>query len=287
MIDDRQVTRVYLLPKGVTDRPAPARSTFTSNRTEASIQGERRQREVSMDITITGRGAGVTDRFRDYVEERATKVEQLADKSLSFEVRLCRHHETNGSSGDDRIELTLIGPGPLIRAEAGAGDKYAAFDMAYDKLMERIRRAKDRKKVHKGGRGRLGSVRSVDHRDFRLGDVEPADSEMLRRVDPETGAIAVPDQAPPAAAVESDGDEYSPVVIRHKVFSSEPMTVDDALYYMELVGHDFYLFIDQETGRPSVVYRRKGWDYGVIHLDDAAAERQEVVTAARVGALVR
>jgi hypothetical protein len=46
------------------------------------------------------------------------------------------------------------------------------------------------------------------------------------------------------------------------------MTVDDALYFMELVGHDFYLFVDSDTGRPSVVYRRKGWDYGLIGIDD-------------------
>ncbi|BDI21693.1 ribosome hibernation-promoting factor, HPF/YfiA family [Herbiconiux sp. L3-i23] len=234
-----------------------------------------------MDITITGRGAGITDRFRGYVEEKAEKVEQLAERTLSFEVRLCRHHATNGTSGDDRVELTLIGPGPIVRAEAGGGDKYAAFDIAFDKLLERLRRAKDRRKVHKGS-ARLGTVRAVDHRDFRVGDIQPADSEVLRRVDPETGSIAlVPEAEQVDGTVETRGDDYSPVVIRHKVFSSTPMSVDDALYYMELVGHDFYLFIDEETTRPSVVYRRKGWDYGVIHLDEAAAEHQETVTAAR------
>jgi ribosomal subunit interface protein len=234
-----------------------------------------------MDITITGRGAGITDRFRGYVEEKAEKVEQLAERALSFEVRLCRHHATNGTSGDDRVELTLIGPGPIVRAEAGGGDKYAAFDIAFDKLLERLRRAKDRRKVHKGS-ARLGTVRAVDHRDFRVGDIQPADSEVLRRVDPETGSIAlVPDAEQVDGTVETRGDDYSPVVIRHKVFSSTPMSVDDALYYMELVGHDFYLFIDEETTRPSVVYRRKGWDYGVIHLDEEAAEHQETVTAAR------
>jgi hypothetical protein len=97
-----------------------------------------------------------------------------------------------------------------------------------------------------------------------------------------TGAVDIgseaADQAPAAA---EDEEEYCPVVIRTKVFASTPMTVDDALYYMELVGHDFYLFIDQQTERPSVVYRRKGWDYGVISLDDDADELQEVVTATR------
>ena len=263
-----------------------------------------------MDITITGRGAGITDRFRDHVEEKAAKVEQLAERALALEVRLCRHHETHGTAGDDRVELTLIGPGPVVRAEAGANDKYAAFDFALDKLMERLRRAKDRKKVHRG-QHRPPTMRSVDHRDFRLVDVEPADAEVLRRVDAQTGAISSSAKTttlgrsvsePPVTteaidlsqlSVEQyaelhsddgasiDDTEYSPVVIRHKVFASRPMTVDDALYYMELVGHDFYLFIDSESERPSVVYRRKGWDYGVIHLDESAEELQEVATAAR------
>ncbi len=263
-----------------------------------------------MDITITGRGAGITDRFRDHVEDKAAKVEQLAERALALEIRLCRHHETNGTAGDDRVELTLIGPGPVVRAEAGANDKYAAFDFAFDKLMERLRRAKDRRKVHRG-QHRPTTMRSVDHRDFRLVDVEPADAEVLRRVDAETGSISesarqttigrTVDEPPVLTAAldlsslnaeqyaalhtddgASDDDyDYSPVVIRHKVFASTPMTVDDALYYMELVGHDFYLFIDSESERPSVVYRRKGWDYGVIHLDAAADELQEVATAAR------
>jgi ribosomal subunit interface protein len=261
-----------------------------------------------MDVTITGRGAGITDRFRDHVEEKAAKVEQLAERALVLEVRLCRHDETHGTAGDDRVELTLIGPGPVIRAEAGANDKYAAFDTALDKLMERLRRAKDRRKVHRG-QHRPPTMRSVDHRDFRLADIEPADAEVLRRVDAETGSISESArltsigrsaQEPPVTtemldlsqlSVEqyselhsddgADDDEYSPVVIRHKVFASHPMTVDDALYYMELVGHDFYLFMDSESELPSVVYRRKGWDYGVIHLDESADELQEVATAAR------
>ena len=100
-----------------------------------------------MDITITGRGVGIPDRFEDYATEKADKVAQLAEKALALEIKLIRHHETNGSSGDDRVELTLIGPGPIVRAEAGAGDKYAAFDIALDKMVERIRQAKDRRKV--------------------------------------------------------------------------------------------------------------------------------------------
>src|SRR6187549_3694940 len=107
-------------------------------------------RRVAMDVTITGRNVGIPDRFEDYANEKAEKVAHLADRALALEIRLCRHHETNGTSGDDRVELTLIGPGPVVRAEAGAADKYAAFDLALDKLIERIRQAKDRRKVHRG-----------------------------------------------------------------------------------------------------------------------------------------
>jgi len=238
-----------------------------------------------MDITVIGRNCGITDRFRAHVDEKAEKIGQLADRADMFEVRLCRHHEkTNGNAGDDRVELTLIGPGPIIRAEAGAPDKYAAFDLAFSKLLERLRRARDRRKVHRG-QHRPPTVRAVDHDDFRLADVVPADADTLRRIDPKTGVLnTVPNGVAADAGNEDEPlgyEGYSPVVIRRKTFSSLPMTVDDALYYMELVGHDFYLFKDAETGRPSVVYRRKGWDYGVIGLDDHAEEVQEAATTAR------
>ena len=214
-----------------------------------------------MDITITGRGVGIPDRFEDYATEKAEKVGQLAEKALALEIKLVRHHETNGSSGDDRVELTLIGPGPVVRAEAGAADKYAAFDMALDKMIERIRQAKDRKKVHRGQHRptSLGEATS----NGRVLDVVPASAEVISAVT--TGSIPLPD----APAEEA---EWSPVVIRQKVFPGERMTQEEAVDRMELVGHDFFLFIDARTDRPSVVYRRKGWDYGVIGLEESRDE---------------
>ncbi|MDQ1598496.1 MAG: hypothetical protein QOI70_1920 [Microbacteriaceae bacterium] len=226
-----------------------------------------------MEISINGRNLGITDRFRDYVTEKAEKIAHLADRALAFEVKVSRHNEKNGSTGDDRVELTLIGPGPLVRAEADGSDKYVAFDLALDKIVERLRRAKDRHKVHRGNH-RPTSLREASASGFSVTDLRPADASVMEKV--RTGAIDI-DNATPSAE-EAD---WSPVVIRKKVFASVPMTVDDALYYMELVGHDFYLFIDAETDRPSVVYRRKGWDYGVIGLDDSATELQEVATATR------
>jgi ribosomal subunit interface protein len=210
-----------------------------------------------VEITITGQGLGVTDRFREYVAEKAEKVDHLADKTIAFEVKVCRHHEkSTGPTGDDRVELTLIGPGPIVRAESAGSDKYVAFDLAIDKLVERIRQAKDRRKVHRG-QHRPVSLREASTNGFSVVDITPASVDLLERV--ATGSIPVP----------ADEDEvYSPVVIREKVFPAAHMTTENALDHMELVGHDFFLFIDATTGHPSVVYRRKGWDYGVISLDE-------------------
>jgi ribosomal subunit interface protein len=217
-----------------------------------------------MEISINGLGLGITDRFRTYATEKAEKISHLAEKALAFEIKVSRHNEKNGSNGDDRVELTLIGPGPLVRAESNGSDKYVALDLALDKLVERLRRAKDRQKVHHG-KHRPTSLREAAAGGFAATDLRPASVEVMEKV--RTGEIPLPDLSLP----EDELDDWSPVVIRKKVFEAMPMTVDDALYYMELVGHDFYLFIDAETDRPSVVYRRKGWDYGVIGLDNVAA----------------
>ncbi len=220
-----------------------------------------------MDVTITGRNVGVTDRFRTYVEQKSEKIDVLADRALAFEVRISRHNEkSGGSQGEDRVELTLIGPGPLVRAESAASDKYAAFDLAFARITERLRRARDRRKVHHG-RHRPTSVAEAAGNAFDGMGVVPADGKLIEDV--ATGAVPVVDDQ----REDDESEVYSPVVIRQKVFEAAPMTVDDALYHMELVGHDFYLFLDAETRRPSVVYRRKGWDYGVIGLDEVAADR--------------
>jgi len=219
-----------------------------------------------VDITITGRNNGITDRFRDYATEKAEKVEHLADRALVLEIKVSRHHEKSAgrTPEDDRVELTLVGPGPVIRAEASGSDKYVAFDLAIDKLMERVRRAKDKRKVHRGNH-RPVSLREASADGFRVVDITPADPETIAKV--ATGSIPTIDEA------TADGEEaYSPVVVRSKVFPAATMTVDEAVDQLELVGHDFFLFIDAASDRASVVYRRTGWNYGVISLEHDAEE---------------
>lgn len=207
-----------------------------------------------MEINISARNLSVSDRFKDYVQDRAHKVEQLAHRVESLDIKVTRHDHSRNSGPEDQVELTVFEPGHVIRAEAHAGDKFAAFDAALGKLAERLRRAADRRKVHHGRHGSIGASELSAH-DFAELDIKPADADLL------LGTV----KSEEAAETEPDFGE-SPVVIRRKQFEATPMTVDDALYHMELVGHDFYLFHDSETDKPSVVYRRKGWNYGVITL---------------------
>ena len=206
-----------------------------------------------MQVNITARNLTVSDRFRDYVADRTHKVEQLTHKGQALDIKVTRHDHSKNSGPEDQVELTVFEPGHVIRAEAHAGDKFAAFDIALAKLSERLRRAADRRKVHHGRHSSLGASELSAH-DFAELDIKPVDSDVLLG-------------KPHAEQVDEAPDMgISPVVIRRKEFEATPMTVDDALYHMELIGHDFYLFQDSETGKPSVVYRRKGWNYGVITL---------------------
>ena len=234
-----------------------------------------------MELIIVARHIEITDRFRRYVDDKAGKITNLADRPMELHITVSRHHGGKGLVGSDRVELTLIGAGPVVRAESDGEDKYAAFDLALGRLLERLRRAKDRKKVHRGGAHRPTSLQEASSAGFRQVDLIPASPEEMERV--ATGAIPTSQMSPQAAAAaeveaeraaaattEDEEEVYTPVIIRKKVFEAPAMSLDDAMYYMELVGHDFYLFVDEETQRPSVVYRRKGWDYGVIGLDRAS-----------------
>ena len=196
-----------------------------------------------MDIVVTGRHLTVSDRFRAHIEEKLEKITQLEPRTRRVEVLVS--HESNRRQAEvcDKVEITCYAKGPVVRAEACVEDKYAALDLAIDKLMERLRRQKDRRQVHRGRRT-PESVASA------------------------TARIVTPAEGGPAGVVD-DVDQFgdSPVEVREKVHRSVPMTLSDALSHMELVGHDFYLFHDIETDRASVVYRRHGWSYGVLHLD--------------------
>jgi ribosomal subunit interface protein len=219
-----------------------------------------------MEIIVKGRHTDVGDRFRRHVDTKLAKVEKLDPKVIRVDVEVSEEHNPRQSDTRERIELTIVSRGPVIRAEAAADDRYAALDAALGKLENRLRRACDRRKAHHGthGRARLADALAPENEELPPVTPErtPAPAEEPARV-PEDEAYAPPEpEGIVPIAMEGDG----PVVLREKAHKADPMTIDQALFEMELVGHDFYLFRDKESGRPSVVYRRRGWDYGVIRL---------------------
>lgn len=203
-----------------------------------------------MELKISAKNLTVSDRFRDYVSERAEKVEHLLHKVQELAVKVTRHDHSRNSGPEDQVELTVFATGQIIRAEAHAQDKFAAFDVAWGKLAERLRRANDRRKPHHGHHGAPGTA-ELSATEFSALDITPADLTLLH---------------PSEAAEEAKDFGSSPVVIRRKEFHAETMSADDAISNMEMLGHDFYLFLDSVNGKASVVYRRKGWNYGVIAL---------------------
>lgn len=169
----------------MTSRGCARMVTLTGVMNSLPAEGATRQQkpEVAMHVNYITRHIDITDRFRQYVSDKMTKVEQLNDKAFELDVTVSRHHGGKGLVGGDRVELTLIGPGPVIRAESDGEDKYAAFDLALGRLIEQLRRDKDKHKVHRGGGHHHKSLHEASADGFRGLDIEPASIEVLEEVD--------------------------------------------------------------------------------------------------------
>lgn len=200
-----------------------------------------------MEIVVKGRRTEVPDRFRQHAVEKLAKLERWDGKIISVDVELSKERNPRLSDVSDRIELTCRTRGPVIRAEAAAADPYAALDLAHGKLEIRLRKSADRRRVHHGSRTPVSVAAATAGLRPRQEGAEPA----------------IEDRFEGGGEVDGQG----PFLVREKTHRADPMSLDQALYEMELVGHDFYLFVDAELGRPSVVYRRHGYDYGVIRLE--------------------
>jgi ribosomal subunit interface protein len=203
-----------------------------------------------VDIVVKGRHYEVSERFKAHVEDKLSRLEKYDNRIIRVEVEVCKEPNPRLAEQSVRLEITIRSKGPVIRAEAAAEDKMAALDKAVARLSAQARKASDRRRIHRGTRTPVSLAQAMAA--MPLSEGEPGDgngSPLARKEGPIT--------------VIGDG----PLVVREKSHPAEPMGVDDALYEMELVGHDFFLFIDKETSSPAVVYRRKGYNYGVIRLD--------------------
>jgi ribosomal subunit interface protein len=204
-----------------------------------------------MDIVLNSRHCELTDRFRSHVEEKLARLEKHDHRVIRVEVEVEKERNPRQADRAVRVQLTAFSKGPVVRAEAAAEEKMAALDQALDRMVAQMRRAADRRRVHRGRRTPTSVGKA-------LADLPPS-------VDGTAAATEGDDAPRHVGPITVMGD--GPLVVREKNHKAAPMTLDQALYEMELVGHDFFLFVDKESERPSVVYRRRGYDYGVITLE--------------------
>lgn len=197
------------------------------------------------EVVVKGRNVEIPDHYRVYVSQKLARLERFDRTIYLFDVELKHAPNRRQRKSCQRVEITARGRGPVSRAEACANSFYAAFESAVDKLENRLRKVKDRRNIH-------------------YGDKTPVSLAAA------TAAVPPVEQAPTTEETHERDGEVVPHepgrIVRVKEHPATPMTVDDALYEMELVGHDFFLFHDKDTDRPSVVYRRHGYNYGLIRL---------------------
>jgi len=210
-----------------------------------------------VDIIFRGRRTGVPERFREYATAKLGKISKLDQKTISIDVEITLERNPRQSAQRERVELTVYSRGPVVRAEAAADDRFQALDRALAKLEMHMRRARDRRKTRKPGHGAPAEAAAAASGAGSLPPAGPADTSLDHW--PETGV-----QLDAVVPIPMEGD--GPLVVREKFHNATPMSIDRALHEMELVGHDFFLFRDEASRLPSVVYRRRGYDYGVIRL---------------------
>jgi len=208
---------------------------------------------TSVEVVFKGRNVEIPDHFRVYVSQKLARLERFDRTIYLFDVELDHERNRRQRKSCQRVEITARGRGPVVRGEACADSFYGALEAALIKLESRLRRGKDRRKVH------YGDKTPVSVAEATAGTASPVEKALYNELDTELAE---------SHQLSADGfDNHEPGrVVRTKEHQATPMTVDDALYEMELVGHDFFLFYDKETERPSVVYRRRGYDYGLIRL---------------------
>ncbi len=224
-------------------------STQSAQSSQSSADGQGADAGPSAHVQVTGRNVEIPDHYRVYVGQKLARVERIDNSIQRFDVELAHENNRRQRKSCQYVEITANGPGPVVRGEGRADTFYGAFEAAIHKLESRVRRGKDRRKVHYGDKTPVSLHEAT---------ATPPVLDLAEAFKP----AAAPDGQAHAAVEEHEPGH----IVRVKEHPAKPMTVDDALYEMELVGHDFFLFHDKETDSPSVVYRRHAYDYGLIRL---------------------
>jgi len=178
-----------------------------------------------MQIIVKGKNLEITGPLRDYALGKVGKVEKYFDRILKTEIEMSV--ERNPKIPENQVvEVTIFSSGPVIRAKESAVDMYQAIDLVSNKLERQARKVK-RKLIDRAHHAK-----------------NPFKESSL--------------------ALEEEEEENEPVIVKTKSFPLKPMTPEEATLQMDLVGHDFFVFINADTEETNVVYRRKDGNYGLI-----------------------
>lgn len=180
-----------------------------------------------MRLQVKGKNLEVSDSLHRYAEEKFGKLERLLSDATRLELELAV--ERNPSISDRQVaEATVWTKGPILRARESSTDMKASIDLLVDKLERQVKR-------YRGKRERKQLARHAHH----------------HQPDEETAIPVVP-------------DETEPMIVKTKQFAVKPMTPEEAVLQLELIGHDFFVFRNEESNEANVVYRRRDGNYGLI-----------------------
>lgn len=179
-----------------------------------------------MNVRIHGRNTEIADDVRDLAHEKVEHAARIFDDMTSVDVEFSENGNPRQTDGRYRVEITSTAAGQIVRVESDAFDARAALDTASEKYERQLRKLKERL---------IQRSRKASHKDLN----------------------------PPTDSVD-DLHDRDAVIVRRKRFTMRPMSVEEAALQMEMLGHDFFLFLDADTGSQSVLYNRRDGDLGLI-----------------------
>lgn len=185
-----------------------------------------------MQLTVHGRNIEVTDWVRQYVEKKVDRLERYLPQAMEVRAELTQS-PTRAAADRYTAQITVWANGQILRAEESTSDLFASIDATVDKMAKQVQRFKGRKFDSR----RRASVAASQEVELALSNAAEDGSE----------------------ATDTIGH-----IIRRKQFMLEPMNEEEALAQMELLGHDFYLFLNPDLNTVNVIYRRKDGNYGLL-----------------------
>jgi putative sigma-54 modulation protein len=179
-----------------------------------------------MRVTVKGKNVHVTDTLKAYAEKKLQKLNKYFSNIKDAQVTQSIQRNWH------IVEVQLEGDGVFLRGEERSADMYASIDAVVEKLERQVKRFKGKLMQH---------PRPTD-------EAEAEEVEL--------------DEAP--MEEEAEPEERLPDIVKTKRFAIKPMTAEEAAMQMELINHDFFVFLNQETEEVNVLYRRKDGNYGLI-----------------------